>query len=40
MHGYPISDSTYLIDIGTMEKYERAQREWPEVLAGSWIAEG
>jgi len=40
MYGYPIPHSTYLIDIGTMEKYKRAQREWPEVLAGSWIAEG
>jgi NDP-sugar pyrophosphorylase family protein len=27
IYGYPIAD--YLIDIGTREKYERAQREWP-----------
>ena len=26
IYGYPIDD--YLIDIGTLEKYERAQREW------------
>jgi len=33
MYGYPIPDTFYLIDIGTMEKYERAQREWPKVHA-------
>ena len=32
LYGYPISDTTYLIDIGTPEKYERAQREWPAIL--------
>lgn len=26
MHGYVISD--YLVDVGTLENYERAQREW------------
>lgn len=29
IYGWPIPTSTYLIDIGTKEKYERAQREWP-----------
>jgi mannose-1-phosphate guanylyltransferase len=29
MNAFPIRD--YLIDIGTHENYERAQREWPEV---------
>ncbi len=28
VYGYPIED--YLIDIGTLEKYERAQREWSQ----------
>jgi mannose-1-phosphate guanylyltransferase len=27
MHAYPISE--YLIDIGTMQNYERAQSDWP-----------
>jgi len=40
MYGYPIPDNTYLIDIGTMEKYERAQREWPDVYAKGWAVEG
>lgn len=29
MYGLPIKDSTLLIDIGTPEKYKRAQMEWP-----------
>lgn len=29
MHAYPITD--FLIDIGTRETYERAQREWPGI---------
>jgi NDP-sugar pyrophosphorylase family protein len=28
MYGYPISEDEYLIDIGTLEKYQRAQRQW------------
>ena len=28
MHAYPISD--FLLDIGTIENYERAQHDWPE----------
>jgi len=31
MYGYPISDTDYLLDIGTIHHYERAQREWPVV---------
>jgi NDP-sugar pyrophosphorylase family protein len=31
--GYPIPDATYLVDIGTIEKYEKAQREWPRAHA-------
>lgn len=27
--GWPIPPSAYLIDIGSIEKYERAKREWP-----------
>lgn len=29
MYGYPIADTDYLLDIGTIDHYERAQREWP-----------
>jgi mannose-1-phosphate guanylyltransferase len=31
MFAFPITD--YVFDIGTMEKYERAQREWPGLAA-------
>jgi len=34
MYGHPISDSDYLLDIGTVDHYARAQREWP-VICGS-----
>lgn len=29
--GYPISDTDYVLDIGTADRYERAQREWPVI---------
>jgi hypothetical protein len=29
MFAFPITD--YLLDIGTMAKYEQAQREWPGI---------
>ena len=29
MYGWLLPDGAYLIDIGTPEKYERVQREWP-----------
>jgi mannose-1-phosphate guanylyltransferase len=29
LYGWPIPDSTYLLDIGSSEKYLQAQREWP-----------
>jgi NDP-sugar pyrophosphorylase family protein len=32
MYGYPISATEYLIDIGTREKYARAQRHWATIL--------
>lgn len=28
IYGWPVPPSTYLIDIGTREKYERARKEW------------
>jgi len=31
IYGCPISDTVYLLDIGTVDHYERAQREWPVV---------
>jgi len=30
MYGWVIPDETYLLDIGTLEKYAQAQREWPQ----------
>jgi mannose-1-phosphate guanylyltransferase/phosphomannomutase len=32
MYGCPISATEYLIDIGTLEKYEKAQRHWATIL--------
>lgn len=29
LYGWPISHDTYLLDIGNLEKYAQAQREWP-----------
>lgn len=29
LYGWPIPDDTYLLDIGSLEKYSQAQREWP-----------
>lgn len=29
MYGYPIEETYYLIDIGSLDNYERAQLEWP-----------
>ncbi len=33
IYAQPIEESAYLIDIGSPEKYERVQREWPTSLA-------
>ncbi|NOZ07006.1 MAG: NDP-sugar synthase, partial [Chloroflexi bacterium] len=29
LYGYPLRDHEYLIDIGSLEKYHRAEEEWP-----------
>jgi NDP-sugar pyrophosphorylase family protein len=29
LYGYPLPDHEYLIDIGSLEKYRRAEEEWP-----------
>ena len=29
LYGWPLPETAYLIDFGTPENYERAQREWP-----------
>ena len=34
LYGLPLAGDEYLIDIGTMENYERAQREWPQEKSG------
>jgi mannose-1-phosphate guanylyltransferase/phosphomannomutase len=33
IYGWVIPDRTYLLDIGTPEKYSQAEREWPEQMA-------
>ena len=33
IYAQPIEKSVYLIDIGSPEKYDRVQREWPTSLA-------
>jgi NDP-sugar pyrophosphorylase family protein len=37
LYGWPIEESVYLIDIGTPEKYERVQREWPTPAAACYL---
>ena len=29
IYGYPIADTDYLLDIGTIDHYESAQKDWP-----------
>jgi NDP-sugar pyrophosphorylase family protein len=36
MYAMPLEAADYLIDIGTPEKYGRAQREWPTERARQW----
>ena len=31
IYGWPVPPDTYLIDIGTPEKYAQAQQEWPHI---------
>jgi NDP-sugar pyrophosphorylase family protein len=38
MFAFPIAD--YVFDIGTMEKYEQAQQEWPGLAGTSQIHSG
>jgi len=40
MYRYPISEDEYLVDIGTMEKYQRAQGEWARVYCPKSIIRG
>ncbi len=37
LYGRPIEESVYLIDIGTPEKYERVQHEWPTPVAARYL---
>ncbi len=37
IYAQPLPASAYLIDIGTPEKYERVQREWPTPQAASFV---
>jgi len=37
IYGWPIEESVYLIDIGTPEKYERVQHEWPTPAAARYL---
>ena len=40
IYGWPLPDKAYLIDIGTPEKYARAQQEWPTQTARTLLAQG
>jgi mannose-1-phosphate guanylyltransferase len=33
IYGYPIGPNDYLLDIGSPDKYEQAQREWPKRIS-------
>jgi NDP-sugar pyrophosphorylase family protein len=37
MYGWTLPRTSYLIDIGTPEKYARAQREWPTLAARRFL---
>ncbi len=37
LYAWPMEESVYLIDMGTPEKYERVQREWPTPLATRYL---
>jgi NDP-sugar pyrophosphorylase family protein len=37
LYGRPMEESAYLIDIGTPEKLERVQREWPTPRAARYL---
>jgi NDP-sugar pyrophosphorylase family protein len=37
MYGWPLPETTYLIDIGTPEKYAQAQQEWPTPTARKFL---
>lgn len=37
IYAQPIEESAYLIDIGTPEKFERVQHEWPTPLATRYL---
>jgi NDP-sugar pyrophosphorylase family protein len=37
MYGWPLPATTYLIDIGTPEKYSRVQQEWPTPRAHTFL---
>jgi mannose-1-phosphate guanylyltransferase/phosphomannomutase len=39
LYGYEPDPTPYLIDIGSHESYDRAQREWPTPAAARWVAE-
>lgn len=40
IYGWPLPDTAYLIDVGTPEKYARAQREWPTPAARRFLQFG
>ncbi len=36
LYGWPIPEGAYLLDIGSLEKYSQAQREWPVRARPRW----
>ena len=40
MYGVPVLDDTYVLDVGTPERYARALREWPTWAARQFVADG
>lgn len=37
LYGWPLPDTTYLVDIGTPEKYNKVQQEWPTSEAHAFL---
>jgi NDP-sugar pyrophosphorylase family protein len=40
LHGWIIPDSAYLVDVGSPDRYERIQREWPTDAARAFVPAG
>jgi len=40
VYGWPLPETAYLLDIGSTDKYEAAQRSWPTAAARRFLQPG